>query len=174
MCGMTSGGDLVMSQGEFDDAIRRASEDAVRKIMAEHEAARLATGASRAPFSTLKDPDGKTWVSSTFEKAEVVKKFWQAILLVCAIGGGINYALTRYIVTPEATRVARETLTEHEVAVAKKMDAIMPTIVMRSDFDKYVERRDERWVAQGQTNERIETALVEVSRDIKELLKRTR
>lgn len=166
MCGVTKNGKIEMSLDEL--------EELVQKLMDKRDAQRMASGVRRDPFTSFTDPDGNTWLSATLNKAEVVRKTWAAILLVVAILSGINFVLTTYVARPVAKEEAAAQIAEHNKHAQEEMAKIAPTLVYKQDFDAYKASRDERWTTQTVTNQRIESGLVEMQRDIKELLKRVR
>lgn len=166
MCGVNKNGKIEMSLDEL--------EELVTKLMDKRDAQRMASGVRRDPFTSFTDPDGKTWLSATLNKAEVVRKAWAAILLFGAILGGINFVLTTYVARPVAREEAATQIAEHNKAAREEMQKIATTLVYKPEFDAYKASRDERWATQTATNQRIEASLVEMQKDIKELLKRVR
>lgn len=166
MCGVTKNGKIEITQEELVEMVER--------LMDEREAKRIAAGGNRAPMSKFVDPDGKTLISSTLRKAQLVQVLVGLVLGIGAILGAMNFFYNEMSVKPAAKREAVLLLGEHEKRVEKMMAEVRPTLVTRAEFQAYADRREERWAAQQQTNVRIETGLTEMQRDIKELLKRVR
>lgn len=149
---------------------REEIEDLIHSILDE----RVQHPGQRAKMTRFTTPEGKTWVSTTLERGEMVRK----MLVIMAVLIGSTVALVqfsnRWFLIPTIDDRAKAQIQAHEIRVKAEMQAITPTFVTRAEFDRRVASSDVKWENQQEFNGRVEAALVVIQADVKELLKRVR
>lgn len=146
----------------------------IRQSIREFDAERMSHPTRRERVTRFTDPDGKTWVSTTLEKAEVIRK----ALLVGAAIIGATVALVqftnRWFLVPTMDERAASIVAAHESEVRAEMAAVTPGFVTKAEFDRRVAASDGRWDTQEEFNKRVAADLAIMQADIKEILKRLR
>lgn len=151
---------------------REELRDVIRDVIAEERAASMSRELKRERFTRYTDPEGKTWVSATLERGEMLRK---VLLILAAIVGATVAAVqftNTWFLMPTIDRRAQSLIQAHEVRVKAEMEATVPTFVTSSEFNAKVAERDERWRNQLDFNQRVEVTLISIQTDIKELLRR--
>lgn len=153
---------------------REELEAVIRQVIAEERVESIAHPAQREKVTRYTDPDGKTWISTTLERGEIAQKIAALLIALTTIVSAANYVVSRLVLYPAIDERVTASILAHEERARNRMSEISPTLVTRAEFDAWTAEKNEKWRDQDEFNKRIEAALIEMQRDIKELLKRVR
>lgn len=152
------------------EEIEEMVASAVRQAMEAH----MAHPGKRAKVTKFTDPEGKTWMSATLDRGEVVRKVLTLVALVIASTVALIQFSNRWFLIPTMDARANGIVHEHELRVRQEMQQVVPDFVTKAEFDKRVAAADGRWETQKEFNERVAADLAIMQADIKEILKRLR
>lgn len=147
-------------------------EELIRRVIAEERQESMAHPTRREKFTRYTDPEGKTWVSATMEKAEMAQKLLGLFLALASIISVVNYAVVNYAVMPSVHGAVESAIDTHEKAVAVRMAEIAPTLVQRAEFERRVAVADERWKNQDGLNNAMAERLKRIEEKLDRLIER--
>lgn len=120
----------------------------IREVLEEQQTERMAHSTRREKVTRYTDPEGKTWMSATLERGEVVRKVFAIVGFVIASTAGLVAFTNQWFLLPTIDHRADIKISAHEDRVQKEMDAKTPGFVTRAEFDRRVAASDARWEAQ--------------------------
>lgn len=120
----------------------------IREVMEEQQSERMAHSARREKVTRYTDPEGKTWMSATLERGEVVRKVLAVVVVVIASTAGLVAFTNQWFLLPTIDSRADIKIEAHEQRIREEMDAKTPAFVTRAEFDRRVAASDARWEAQ--------------------------
>lgn len=152
----------------------------IRDVIAEERAEQLAHPSRRERVTKFTDPDGNTWISRTLSRAEEARRLFGLIAFAFGICAAAFTTYYNLVVLPDVDAHAAAQISAHDEAARRRMDEVAAQILFKKDFDAalaasaWVAEKEQRWKYQDEFNQRIELTLIEMQRDIKELLRRVR
>lgn len=153
---------------------REEMEDLIRQVIAEERHESLAHPARREKFTRYTDPDGKTWMSATMDRAEIAQKMIGFVIASCTLLGVINYAILTFSVRPAVRNEIDARIGQHEDQARTKMNEMLPYIVKREEWVAWTSDKSRRWQQQDALNEALENRLTRIEEKLDRLIERGR
>lgn len=147
-------------------------EELIRRVIAEERQESMAHPARREKVTRYTDPDGKTWVSMTMERAEIAQKLIGLAIALCTLLSLVNYAIITYAVRPEIRDQIDNAIAEHELSARTRMNEMLPSIVNRAEWSSWTAEKNEKWRAQDLMNEAMNARLVRIEEKLDRLIER--
>lgn len=144
----------------------------IRDIITEERAESIAHPTRRERVTRFTDPEGKTWVSMTLERGEIVTKLAALLVALTTIFSIANYFVSRLVVYPAIEERVTAEIKNHEEQVRTRMNEVAPTLVTRTEWKEWTAEKNERWRNQDEFNRQVGNAIIEMQKDIKLLLQR--
>lgn len=144
----------------------------IRDIIAEERAESLAHPGRREKITRYTDPEGKTWVSMTLERTEMVQKIMALFLTLCSVLSIVNYAVIRFAVEPAIHIEIDKAIDDHEVQVRARMNEMAPNIVTQTEFKAWTSEKTEKWKNQEIFNAGINDRLKRIEEKLDRLIER--
>jgi hypothetical protein len=161
---------MMLTREEIEQIAAAAASAAVEQ----ERASRLSHPEERRRVTKFQAPDGREWISTTLEKAELWKRVILLIVFAGSIMGGVLGGYYEVVVLPREERRIAEMIHQHELDAQARMEVVAKKYALDSDLQVLRAEKAQKWEDQDKFNARIEAALVEMQRDIKELLRRSR
>lgn len=145
----------------------------IREVMMEEKALHYENGGMRRrEMERFKTPDGKEFISTTIERAEMLRKVAMlAAFFVALVIAGLGL-WWKVEIEPRNREFIRAELAQHSADARDRMKEVAKQYALKSDFDTFVADKEQRWRAQDRFNERVELVLIDIQKDTKELLRR--
>lgn len=122
----------------------------IRAVIAEERSESIAHSGQRAPVTRYTDADGKTWLSATLERGEMIRKALVIIGIIVGSVVGLIQFTNAWFLLPTMDARANEQIVEHEQRARQEMEARVPAFVSRAEFDRRVAASDAKWAAQDE------------------------
>lgn len=153
---------------------REELEELIRRVIAEERAEAMSHPLHREKFTRYTDPDGKTWVSATMERAEVAQKMIAFVLALIALLSSVNYAVLTYAVRPAIEVEIKREMAAHNEDARRRMDEMLPHIVNREEWVAWTAEKKQMWDRQQEVNELMEKRLTRIEEKLDRLIERGR
>lgn len=132
------------------DVTKEELTQMIRAVIAEERVESLSHPGQRAPVTRYTDPDGKTWVSTTLERGEMIRKALVIIGVVLASAVALIQFTNVWFLLPTMDARASQQIVAHEARVRQEMETRVPNFVSKSEFDRRVAASDAKWAAQDE------------------------
>lgn len=117
--------------------------DLVKEVVTDVLSSQTQIHGDRSKYTRFESSDGKSWLSVTLERDEMIRKLAAFIIAITTIFSAATYVMNRMVFYP----IVDERIAAHESNAERKMAEIRPTIVSRAEFDRRVASSDAKWLA---------------------------
>lgn len=146
----------------------------IKEVIAEDRAERITHPEQRQKYTSYETPEGRTWTAVTLEKGEMLRKAVTIISTVCVFIGSLFIGYYELIISPRNERATASMIHQHELEAAGRMREEAAKYALAEDLKMLKVEKEQKWIDQDRFNARVEASLVEMQKDIKELLRRVR
>ena len=148
------------------DEVRSLVREVVTEVLAEN----VQPHGERQKYTRFESSDGKSWLSVTLEKGEVVRKIVTLAALIIGATVALVQFTNHWFLLPTMDGRASALIAAHEVHVRAEMEKITPKFATKAEHDllQVQVTQNDRDVSE------IRRTLEIMQTDIKEILKRLR
>ena len=149
-----------------EDEVRSIVKEVVADVLAEN----LQNRGERQKYTRFQSSDGKSWLSVTLEKGEVVRKIFTLAALIIGVTVALVQFTNHWFLLPTMDARASSLISLHEELVRSEMERITPKFATKAEHDLLQAQvtQSDREVSE------IRRTLEIMQTDIKEILKRLR
>lgn len=153
---------------------REELEELVRRVIAEDRAEQIVHPSRREKVTQFTDSEGNTWISRTLTRTEELRRMAALVGFVCSLFIGASTALYKYVLLPEFQHEVAVQVTAHASEARAQMNAVLPTIVTRGEFDRRVAMADAKWEAADERYAALSEWLKRIEEKLDRLIERGR